>query len=151
MHRSILFAAALAAAPAAFAETCEGGLYLNPQTIRGEGTAKVASAASDLADFLRPTGLPVSPIVSIATAEDVQAALKRRTPPCWVYGNPVVGFASGYQAVAVNRESIRAAVLVVADMEKASDPKPVSLSSLPREEQAKVLARLKSARRREQR
>lgn len=144
MNRAFLLAAALACAPAAFAQTCEGGLYLNPQTIRGEGGAKVATAAADLADFLRGTGLSVAPIVNIATAEDVQLALKRRVPPCWVYGNPVVGFASGYQTVAVNKESIRAAVLVVGDLGAGGDGKPVEISKLPPDERAKVLARLKT-------
>ncbi len=144
MIRTFLLAGALACAPGAFAQTCEGGLYLNPQTIRGEGTAKVATAAADLADFLRGTGLPLAPIVNIATAEDVQTALKRRTPPCWVYGNPVVGFASGYQAVAVNKESIQAAILVVADIGAATDAKPVEISKLPPGERAQVLARLKT-------
>ncbi|TWO68979.1 hypothetical protein FN976_21545 [Caenimonas sedimenti] len=144
MKQAILVAGALACASGAFAQTCEGGLYLNPQTIRGEGTAKAATAAADLADFLRGSGLSVAPIVNIATAEDVATALKRRVPPCWVYGNPVVGFASGYQTVAVNKDSIQAAVLVVAEVGTTTDAKPVEISKLPPNEQAQVLAKLKA-------
>jgi hypothetical protein len=61
-----------------------------------------------------------------------------------VYGNPVVGLASGYRPVAVNMEPIQSSVLILGDIGKAKDGKPVELSSLPAAEQAKVLAKLKA-------
>ena len=126
------------------AQTCEGGLYLNPQVIRGEGTTQTESALRELVEFLRPTGLPVVPVVNIKDTQDVLAAVRRPLPPCWVYGNPVTGLVSGYRPVAVNMEPIQSAVLVMGDVGTVKDAPPVELKSLPPTEQAKVLARLKS-------
>lgn len=72
-------------------------------------------------------------------------AVKRSEPPCWVYGNPVVGLASGYRPVAINTEPIHSAVLVLGDIGTVKDGKPVELKSLSPEQQAKVLARLKTS------
>ncbi|MGH8829972.1 MAG: hypothetical protein ACREXV_02635 [Polaromonas sp.] len=127
------------------AQSCEGGLYLNPQVIRGEGASQTESALRELLEFLRPTGLSVSPVLNIKETQDVLTAVKRSTPPCWVYGNPVVGLASGYRPVAVNMDPIQAAVLILGDIGTAKDSKPVELKSLPADQQAKVLAKLKSA------
>ena len=148
MHTSKLWASALAfscISSAAFAQACEGGIYLNPQVIQGQGTPQIAGAANELAAFLTRAGLPVTPVVSISNVAEALAAVKSARPPCWVYGNPVVGLASGYRPVAVNTEEIRAGILVVADPGTTTDPKPVELSSLPADEQAKAVAKLKQA------
>jgi hypothetical protein len=74
----------------------------------------------------------------------VLTAVKRPVPPCWVYGNPVVGLASGYRPVAINTDPIQSAVLILADVGKTKDAPPVDLSALPADQQAKVLAKLKT-------
>jgi hypothetical protein len=132
------------ASAGAQAQSCEGGLYLNPQVIRGEGTSQAESALKELVDFLRPSGLSVTPVINIRETAEVLAGLKRAKPPCWVYGNPVVGLASGYRPVAVNVQPIRAALLVLGDIGSSKDGKPVQLASLPADQQAKVLAKLKT-------
>jgi hypothetical protein len=144
--RKMLYLAAglLMASASAQAQTCEGGLYLNPQVIRGEGTSQTESALRELVDFLRPSGLSVTPVINIRETAEVAAGLQRAKPPCWVYGNPVVGLASGYRPVAVNVEPIRAALLVLGDVGPTKDGKPVQLASLPADQQAKVLAKLKT-------
>jgi hypothetical protein len=139
-----LLAGLLMASAGARAQSCEGGLYLNPQVIRGEGTSQTESALRELVDFLRPSGLSVTPVINIRETADVLASLKRAKPPCWVYGNPVVGLASGYRPVAVNVQPIRAALLVLGDIGPNKDEKPVRLASLPADQQAKVLAKLKT-------
>jgi len=82
-------------------------------------------------------------VISILGTQDLAAALKRPVPPCWVYGNPVVGLASGYKPVAVNMEEIRAGVLVLGDVGSQKDGKPVDVASLPPAERDKVLAKLR--------
>lgn len=126
------------------AQSCEGGLYLNPQVIRGEGTSQTESALRELIEFVKPVGLSVSPVLNIKETQDVMTAIKRPAPPCWVYGNPVVGLASGYRPVAINTEPIQSAVLILADVGTVKDGKPVELKSLAPEQQAKVLAKLKT-------
>lgn len=126
------------------AQSCEGGLYLNPQVIRGEGSSQTESALRELIDFVKPTGLSISPVLNIRETQDVLNAVKKAVPPCWVYGNPVVGLASGYRPVAINVDPIQSAVLILADIGTVKDGKPVELKSLPPEQQAKVLAKLKT-------
>ena len=129
----------------AHAQACEGGLYLNPQVIRGEGTAQADNAVRELIDFMRPSGLPVAPVLNIRETQDVMAAIKRPLPPCWVYGNPVTGLSSGYRPLTVNVDPIEAAILVLGDVGPNKDPKPVELESLAAPEQARILARLKTS------
>lgn len=126
------------------AQSCEGGLYLNPQVIRGEGSSQTESALRELIDFVRPTGISVAPVINIRETQDVLTAVKKPSPPCWIYGNPVVGLASGYRPVAINIDPIQSAVLILADIGTVKDGKPVDLKSLPAAEQAKVLAKLKT-------
>jgi hypothetical protein len=126
------------------AQSCEGGLYLNPQVIRGEGSSQTESALRELVEFVRPAGLSVSPVLNIRETQEVLTAIKKPAPPCWVYGNPVVGLASGYRPVAINTEPIQSAVLILADIGSIKDGKPVELKKLPPDEQAKVLAKLKT-------
>lgn len=146
-HLLRLVAAGLIAccSSSAFAQSCEGGVYLNPQVIRGEGTPQIVGAANEIAEFLGRAGLNVSPVVSVSNLDDALAAVKRGKPPCWIFGNPVVGLASGYRPVAVNTEEIQAAVLVLAELGPEKDPKPVELGKLDDKEQAKVLAGLKQS------
>lgn len=144
MKKEMLLAGLLACGLSAQAQSCEGGLYLNPQVIRGEGSSQTESALKELIEFIRPTGLSVTPVLNIRETQEVVAALKRPTPPCWIYGNPVVGLASAYRPVAVNLQPIQSAVLILGDVGPAKDGKPVSLKSLPADQQAKVLARLKT-------
>jgi hypothetical protein len=143
--RLLATGAVACAASAAFAQSCEGGVYLNPQVIRGEGTPQIVGAANELADFLGRAGLPVSPVVNVSNLDDALAAVKRGKPPCWIFGNPVVGLASGYRPVAVNTEEIQAAVLVLAELGPDKDPKPVDVGKLAPAERDRVLAGLKQS------
>ena len=144
--KSILLAGGLAALPVgSWAQSCEGGVYLNPQVIRGEGTAQAASAANELSEFLARSGLPVTPVVNVANVEDTLAAVKHAKPPCWVFGNPVVGLASGYRPVAVNTEEIRPAVLVLGDPGSEKDPKPVDAAKLAPDARARLAEKMKAA------
>jgi hypothetical protein len=145
MKKHLLLACLFSCGLSAQAQSCEGGLYLNPEVIRGEGLSQTESAMRDLSDFVRPTGLSVSPVLNIRETQDVLTAIKSHTPPCWIYGNPVVGLASGYRPVAVNMEPIQSAVLLLADVGSAKDGKPVELKNLPPDQQAKVLAKLKTS------
>ena len=144
MKNALLLVALFSCGFTAQAQQCEGGLYLNPQVIRGEGASQTESALKELVDFVRPTGLSVTPVLNIRETQDVLTAVKKPAPPCWVYGNPVVGLASGYRPVAVNMDPIQSAVLILADIGTVKDGKPVELKTLPAAEQAKVLAKLKT-------
>lgn len=144
MKHHVLLASLLSCVFAAQAQTCEGGLYLNPQVIRGEGSSQTESALRELIEFVRPTGLSVAPVLNIRETQDVLTAIKKPVPPCWVYGNPVVGLASGYRPVAINMDPIQSAVLILADVGTEKDGKPVELKKLPPDQQAKVLAKLKA-------
>jgi hypothetical protein len=143
MFRQLVLLAMLGAGQAALAQSCEGGLYLNPQVIRGDATSATETSLKELVEFVRPTGLSVTPVLNVRETGDVLSAIKRSPTPCWVYGNPVVGLASGYRPVAVNVDPIESAVLILADIGTVKDGKPVELKSLPPEQQAKVRARLK--------
>ena len=146
MNKPTVFAGMLAFCPlAVWGQACEGGVYLNPQVIRGEGMRQVAAAAQDLSEFLARTGLSASPVVNVSSLDETVAAVQRPRPPCWVFGNPVVGLGSGYRPGAVNMESIQSAVLLLGDVGAETDPKPVDVAKLPPDEQAKVLAKLKQA------
>lgn len=144
MKNQLLMACLFSCAFSARAQSCEGGLYLNPQVIRGEGSSQTESALRELVEFVRPAGLSVSPVLNIRETQEVLTAIKKPAPPCWVYGNPVVGLASGYRPVAINTEPIQSAVLILADIGSVKDGKPVELKKLPPDEQAKVLAKLKT-------
>lgn len=144
MNKLLLLVGMLLCGAQVHAQSCEGGLYLNPQVIRGEGSSQTESALKELIEFVRPTGLSVTPVLNIKETQEVLTAVKRPAPPCWVYGNPVVGLASGYRPVAINMEPIQSAVLILADIGSVKDGKPVELKSLPADEQAKVLAKLKA-------
>lgn len=144
MKSSLLLLSLLFCSLSVQAQSCEGGLYLNPQVIRGEGTSQTESATSELISFVKPSGLSVSPVLNIRETQDVLTAIKRPVPPCWIYGNPVVGLASGYRPVAVNMDPIQSAVLILADVGTVKDGKPVMLATLPADQQAKVLAKLKT-------
>jgi len=43
-------------AQGAWAQTCEGGVYLNPQSIRGEASSQTAGALRELIEFVKPSG-----------------------------------------------------------------------------------------------
>jgi hypothetical protein len=144
MNKLLLLVGTLLCGAQVHAQSCEGGLYLNPQVIRGEGSSQTESSLKELIEFVRPTGLSVTPVLNIKETQEVLTAVKRPAPPCWVYGNPVVGLASGYRPVAINMEPIQSAVLILADIGSVKDGKPVELKSLPADEQAKVLAKLKA-------
>ena len=144
MKNALFLAVLLSCGVTAQAQSCEGGLYLNPQVIRGEGASQTESALKELVDFIRPTGLSVTPVLNIRETQDVLTAVKKPAPPCWVYGNPVVGLASGYRPVAVNMDPIQSAVLILADVGTVKDGQPVELKTLPPADQAKVLAKLKT-------
>ena len=144
MKNRLLLAFLFSGVSAVHAQSCGGGLYLNPQVIRGEGSSQTDSTLRELIDFVRPTGLSVSPVLNIRETSDAVSAVKRAVPPCWIYGNPVVGLASGYRPVAINVDPIQSAVLILADIGSVKDGKPVELKTLPPEQQAKVLAKLKT-------
>lgn len=144
MKNQVVLVSLLSCVFAAQAQTCEGGLYLNPQVIRGEGSSQTESALRELIEFVRPTGLAVAPVLNIRETQDVLTAIKKPVPPCWVYGNPVVGLASGYRPVAINMDPIQSGVLILADIGSEKDSKPVELKKLPPDQQARVLAKLKT-------
>jgi hypothetical protein len=144
MKNQVLLAGLLSCSFAAQAQSCEGGLYLNPQVIRGEGSSQTESALRELIEFVRPTGLAVAPVLNIRETQDVLTAIKKPVPPCWVYGNPVVGLASGYRPAAINMDPIQSAVLILGDVGTEKDGKPVELKKLPPDQQAKILAKLKT-------
>lgn len=142
--KQLLAGCALLAAGAVQAQSCEGGVYLNPQVIRGEGASQSDAALRELVEFIRPTGLSVAPMANVKETQEVLAAVKRPRPPCWVYGNPVVGLASGYRPAAINTDPIQSAVLILGDLGNVKDAAPVELKALPPAEQARVLAKLKT-------
>jgi hypothetical protein len=140
----LIFSSLFVCSLSAYAQSCEGGLYLNPQVIRGEGASQTESATRELIEFIKTSGLSVAPVLNIRETQDVLTAIKRPVPPCWVYGNPVVGLASGYRPVAVNMEPIQSAVLILADVGTVKDSKPVMINTLPAEQQKKVMDKLKT-------
>ncbi len=144
MKNALFLAVLFSCGVTAQAQQCEGGLYLNPQVIRGEGASQTESALKELVEFIRPTGLSVTPVINVRETQDVLTAIRKPAPPCWVYGNPVVGLASGYRPVAVNMDPIQSAVLILADIGTVKDGNPVELKTLPADQQAKVLAKLKT-------
>jgi hypothetical protein len=144
MKNQVMLASLLSCVFAVQAQSCEGGLYLNPQVIRGEGSSQTESALRELIEFVRSTGLAVAPVLNIRETQDVLTAIKKPAPPCWVYGNPVVGLASGYRPAAINMDPIQSAVLILADVGSEKDSKPVELKKLPADQQAKILAKLKT-------
>ena len=72
-YRRLFFACLFFCSLPAFAQSCEGGLYLNPQVIRGEGASQTESALRELVDFMRPTGLSVTPVVNVKEIGEVLA------------------------------------------------------------------------------
>ena len=144
MRKYLLFISLFSAACGAQAQACSGGLYLNPQVIRGEGATQTESALRELVDFIKPSGLSVTPVLNIKDAGEVRTAVASATPPCWVYGNPVVGLTSGYKPAAINSEAIQAAVLILGDIGAEKDGKPKEFKDLPPELKTKVLAKLKT-------
>lgn len=124
----------------AWAQSCEGGAYLNPQTIRGEAQSVASLADAELVAVLVRTGLPTQPLQSIKRSDSLKALKK---PPCWIFGNPVVGLFNGYRAAVVNAESIQPAVLLIGDAGAGKDVTPVTVSSLSDAQKASLLERLK--------
>ena len=70
MKKELLLAFVFSCGLSAHAQSCDGGLYLNPQVIRGEGVSQAASALMELIDFLRPTGLSVSTVLNIRETQE---------------------------------------------------------------------------------
>lgn len=143
---SIILATALALPSAAFAQTCEGGAYLNPQLFRGEAAHQITIAEQELRGFLAGSGLPLQPLYPIKRIDDVTAS--GRAPYCWIYANVLVGALSGYKPVAVNLEPVRPAVLAITQVvpNAPADAPPVALGSLPAAEQKAVLEQLQRSR-----
>jgi hypothetical protein len=104
----------------------------------------MAESKEALAEFIRSAGLPTTGLVlNVSSLADVMAAVKGPSPPCWIYGNPVVGLGSGYKPVVINIEPIQPAVLVLADPIRETNPKAMDISQLPPDDQAKVRAQLR--------
>ncbi len=140
-HTLLPAAAALLLAPAAHAQACEGGAYLNPQFFRGEAAHQSAVAEQEMRTFIAKTGLPAQPVYSIKKVDDVTAS--GRTPYCWIYSNVVVGVMSSYKPVVVNVEPVQPAVLAITNVVNGpADAAPVPLKSLPPAEQKAVLDQL---------
>ncbi|MDB5874813.1 MAG: hypothetical protein JWQ07_4255 [Ramlibacter sp.] len=129
-------------APAAQAQTSEGGAYLNPQLFRGEAAHQSAVAEQEMHAFIGKTGLPPAPLYAIKKVDDITAP--GRTPYCWAYTNPVIGLMSGYKPVVVNSEAIQPAVLAITGVIAGAKPDAgaVLLKSLSAAEQKAVLERL---------
>ncbi len=113
MKTTLLSACLLGCAVSAQAQSCQGGLYLNPQVIRGEGASQTESALRELIEFIKPSGLSVAPVLNIKETQDVLTAVKKPSPPCWVYGNPVVGTKSGVTTTLVQAEKLCGTVIEV--------------------------------------
>lgn len=145
MHflRFSTLAAATFLAPAAHAQACEGGAYLNPQLFRGEAAHQSAVAEQEMNVFIGRTGLPAAPLYPIKRIDDVTAS--GRAPYCWIYSNSVVGFLSGYKLAVVNSELIQPAVLAIANVAPGGkrDPEAVPLKSLSEAEQKSLLDQLR--------
>jgi len=144
---AFVLAAALAATTAqAQAPACEGGAYLNPQLFRGEAAHQSALAEQEMHNFMARTGLPSSPIYSIKKVDDITSS--GRTPYCWAYTNPVIGFLSGYKLVVVNGEPIHPAVLAITAAAPSAKPDAaaIPLKNLSPAEQKAVLERMQRSR-----
>jgi hypothetical protein len=142
----VLAAALGATAARAQAPACEGGASLNPQLFRGEAAHQSALAEQEMHNFMVRTGLPSTPIYSIKRVDDITSS--GRTPYCWAYANPVVGFLSGYRLVVVNGEAIHPAVLAItaAPAGAKADAAAVPLKSLSPAEQKTLLERMQRSR-----
>jgi hypothetical protein len=90
--KQLLTACALLATGAVQAQSCEGGVYLNPQVIRGEGASQSDAALRELVDFIRPTGLSVAPMVNVKETQEVLAAVLGLWQP---RGRPGLGVPAG--------------------------------------------------------
>lgn len=140
---SLAFALAITClAPAAQAQSCEGGAYLNPQLFRGEAAHQSALAEQEMHSFMSRTGLPATPIYSIKRVDDITAS--GRTPYCWTYANPVIGLLSGYKLVVVNNEPIQPAVLAITAAVPGAPPDApaVQIKTLPAAQQKAILDQL---------
>jgi hypothetical protein len=142
----VLAAAFAATAAQAQAPACEGGAYLNPQLFRGEAAHQSALAEQEMHNFMVRTGLPSTPIYSIKKVDDITSS--GRTPYCWAYANPVIGFLSGYKLVVVNGEPIHPAVLAITSTTATAKPDAaaIPLKSLSPAEQKAVLERMQRSR-----
>jgi hypothetical protein len=142
----VLAAALTATAAQAQAPACEGGAYLNPQLFRGEAAHQSALAEQEMHNFMVRTGLPSTPIYSIKKVDDITSS--GRTPYCWAYANPVIGFLSGYKLVVVNGEPIHPAVLAITSTSPGAKPDTgaIPLKSLSAAEQKAVLERMQRSR-----
>lgn len=128
-------------APAAQAQTCEGGAYMNPQLFRGEAAYQSNVAEQEMHAFIGRAGLPQTPLYAIKKVDDITAS--GRTPYCWVYANQVTGLVSGYKLAVFNNEVIQPAVLAITAAGKAAtDAGAVALKTLPPAEQKAVLDQL---------
>ena len=92
--------AAACLSPAAQAQNCEGGAYMNPQLFRGEAAYQSAVAEQEMHAFIGRAGLPQAPLYAIKKVDDITAS--GRTPYCWVYTNQVTGLMSGYKLAVFN-------------------------------------------------
>jgi hypothetical protein len=133
-------------ASAARAQACEGGAYLNPQLFRGEAAHQSALAEQEMLNFMSRTGLPSAHLYPIKRVDDITA--NGRTPYCWAYANPIIGFTSGYKLVVVNTEPIHPAVLAITSIVPGAKPDApaVPLKSLSPGEQKAVLEKMQRSR-----
>jgi hypothetical protein len=136
-----LVLAAVCLAPAAQAQSCDGGAYMNPQLFRGEAAYQSAVAEQEMHAFIGRAGLPQAPLYAIKKVDDITSS--GRTPYCWVYTNQVTGLMSGYKLAVFNNEVVQPAVLAITAAGKAAtDAGAVALKTLPPAEQKAVLDQL---------
>lgn len=137
----------LVASQAGAQSICSGTYYLNPQAIRGESSIALNGAGATLGDLLKTAGEQLLPVVSLKRLEDFAAAGKKATPPCAIYGNPVVGFSNGsdYNPTAVNHDSITPAVVAILGVHDKTDTTPLKLADLDAKAATDVMNILKGS------
>ncbi len=121
---------------------CQGIGYLNPQTIKGEGTEAAGVAQQELARILSGSGLTPYPNINIKRVADVRrySLSESITSPCVIYSNPVIGFAAGdkYVPLVVNMDLINPVVVFFGKPGDVVGPKPKRISDLPPDRQTEI-------------
>lgn len=146
--KSVLRMAAIAATLAlplhSLAQSCAGGAYLNPRSIRGDSGTAAASSDLDVLNLAAKGGLSTQPFYPVRTVAELRSKPLAQ-PLCWIFANPTVGMAMDHVPLAVNMQPIDPAILVIGPRGNERDAAPIALAALPPKEQADIVARLKKS------
>lgn len=134
-----------AGAQFASAQTCAGGAYLNPKSIRGDAVTASAQADMELQTVIAKTPLPAAPFWAVKTLAEIKALTDSPTPPCWIFGNPPAGLYPEYRPTAVNTTGIEPAILFFGAVGQKDAAAPVLLSALAPAEQKQVKDALRAS------